>query len=174
MNRIADDESGIETRGLSPVPLGAFEASTNQRVSDGSQPSRAMIATDSSAFWGFEDSNQKSVLRTERIAPEVVQTPQQQPTSQEALIGRLQRRASEGDDDALATLKMLDSMHGEYSSRMPVRMSESPPVHQRVWRDASSRSPEVTNATHQALAQLASQGDTTALSTLRMLEAQFD
>ena len=49
------------------------------------------------------------------MAAEVARSPQQQPTSQEALIGRLQKRASEGDDDALATLKMLDSMHGEYS-----------------------------------------------------------
>ena len=176
MNRIADDECGVDTRQWNPVPLGAFETNMNQRVSNGSQPSRAVIATYSSAFWGgFEDSDQKSVLRTERIATEVVQTPQQQPTSQEALIGRLQQRASRGEDDALATLQMLDSMHGQYSSRMPVRMSESPPVNQRVWPDAGSRSPEkmfeVPSATHQALAQLASQGDTTALSTLRMNEA---
>ena len=69
---------------------------------------------------------------------------------------------------------MLDSMHGEYSSRMP-RMSESPPVEKKIWPDAGNRSPgtmfEVPSATHQALAQLASQGDMTALSTLRMLEA---
>ena len=120
MNRIADDECGADTRQWSPVPLGAFETNMNQRVSNGSQPSRAVIATDSSAFWGgFEDSDQKSVLRTERIAAEVAQSPQQQPTSQEALIGRLRQKASRGGGDALATLHMLESMHGAYGSVSP-------------------------------------------------------
>jgi hypothetical protein len=54
-------------------------------------------------------------------------------------------------------------------------MSESPPVDRRVRPDAGNRSPEtmfdVPSATHQALAHLARQGDKTALSTLRMLEA---
>ena len=81
------------TRGSgAPGPLGAFEANTNQRVSNGSQPSRAVIAADTSAFWGgFEDSDQTE-LRTGRVAAEVARSPQQQPTSQEALIGRLQQR----------------------------------------------------------------------------------
>jgi hypothetical protein len=92
MNRIADDECGVDTRQWSPVPLGAFEANTNQRVSNGPQPSRAVIAADTSAFWGgFEDSDQTE-LRTGRVAAEVARSPQQQPTSQEALIGRLQQR----------------------------------------------------------------------------------
>jgi hypothetical protein len=134
-----------------------------------------VLKKDTSAFWeGLEYSGQTE-LRKERIAAEIAQSPQHQPTSQEALIGRLQQRASRGDGDALATLQMLDSMHGAYDSVKPVRMSESPPVDRRVRPDAGSRLPEtmfdVTSATHQALAHLASQGDKTALSTLRMLEA---
>ena len=116
MNRIADDEGGVETRQWTPVPLGGFETYASQRVSSSAQLSGTGAEADSSAFWGgFEDSDQKSVMQKE-IA-KVERSPQQQPTSQQALIGRLQRRAAEGDDDALATLKMLDSMHGEYNSR---------------------------------------------------------
>ena len=109
MNRITDDEGGVETRQWSPVPLGGFETNANHGVSNGSQPGGPTSTVDSSAFWGFEDSDRNSVLRTERVA-KVEQSPQQQPDhwSQEALIGRLQQRASKGDDDALATCR-LDS-----------------------------------------------------------------
>ena len=143
MNIITDEECGVETRQWSPVPLGGFETNASHGISNGSQPGGSKNTMDSSAFWGFEDPDQKSVLRTERIVP-AEQSPQQQPNhhSQEALIGRQQKRASEGDDDALATLKMMDSMHGQHSLRMPVRMSESPPVKLSVWADAGDRSPE--------------------------------
>jgi hypothetical protein len=120
--------------------------------------------TDTSAFWGGFENSDQTELRTGKVAAEVARSPQQQPTTQDALIGRLQQRASRGDDDALATLRMLDSMHGAYSSNssnssgMPVRMSESPPVEKRVWPDAGSCSPEtmfeVPSATHLALAHL--------------------
>jgi hypothetical protein len=119
MNRIADDEDGVDTRQWSPVPLGAFEANTNQCASNRSQSSKAVIAMDTSAFWeGLEYSGQTE-LRTERIAAEVAQSPQQQPTSQEALIGRLRQKVSRGGGDALATLHMLESMHGAYGSVSP-------------------------------------------------------
>ena len=59
-----------------------------------------------------------------------------------SIIGRLQQKASMGDDDALATLRMLEAMHGSYSRGRPMRMSVSPPVDQRVRPDAGNRSPE--------------------------------
>ena len=116
MNRIADEEGEVETRQWSPVPLGGFETNASHGASNGSQPGGSKITMDSSAFWGFDEPDQKPVLRTERII-QAEQSPQQQPNhhSPEALIGRLQKRASEGDDDALATLKMMDSMHGQHS-----------------------------------------------------------
>ena len=179
MNRITDEEGDVETRQWSPVPLGGFETNASHGASNGSQPGESKNTMDSSAFWGFDEPDQKPVLRTERIL-QVGQSPQQQPNhhSPEALIGRLQKRASEGDDDALATLKMMDSLHGQHSmpahtSRIPAHTS--PPVNRSVWTNAGDRSPEkmfeTSSATHLALAQLASQGDTTALSALRMLEA---
>ena len=175
MNRITDEEGDVETRQWSPVPLGGFETNASHGASNGSQPGESMNTMGSSAFWGFDEPDQKPVLRTERII-QAEQSSQQQPNhhSPEALIGRLQKRASEGDDDALATLKMMDSMHGQHM-RVPARMGESPPVNRSVWTNADDRSPEkmfeTSSATHLALAQLASQGDTTALSALRMLEA---
>ena len=66
---------------------------------------------DTSAFWEGFEHEQKSELRSGRIATEVTQSPQQQPTGQEALIRRLQLKASKGDDDALATLRMLESIN---------------------------------------------------------------
>ena len=119
VNRIADAEYEADTRQWSPVPMGAFEANTNRCVNNGPLPSRAVIATDTSAFYGmFEDSDQTE-LRTGRVAAEVARSPQQQPTSQEALIGRLRQKASRGGGDALATLHMLESMHGAYGSVSP-------------------------------------------------------
>ena len=130
-----------------------------------------MNAIDTSAFWGGFEHFEQSELRSERVAKEVAQSPQQQPTDQEALISRLQLKASQGDGDALAMLCMLESMHGPYSGGKPMRMGVSPPVNQRLRPDAGNRSPEtmfnVPSATHQVLAHLASQGDKTALSTLR-------
>ena len=130
---------------------------------------------DTSAFWEGFEHEQKSDLRSRRIATEVTRSPQQQPTDQEALISRLQLKASAGDYDVLATLRMLESMHGAYNGGRPMRMSVSPPVDQRVRSDARNLSPgtmfNVPSATHQMLAHLAGQRDEEALSTLRMLEA---
>ena len=163
MNRISDEEGEVETKQWSPVPLGGFETNASHGASSGSQPGGSKNTMDSSAFWGFDEPDQKPVLRTDGII-QAEQSPQQQPNhhSPEALIGRLQKRASEGDDDALATLKMMDSMHEQHSLRMPARMSESPSVNRSVWTNAGDRSPEkmfeTSSATHLALAQLASQG----------------
>ena len=136
MNRITDEECGVETRQWSPVPLGGFETNASHGVSNGSQPGGLKNTMDSSAFWGYDEQVQKPGMRTERIL-QVEQSPQQQPNhhSPEALIGRLQKRASEGDDDALATLKMMDALHEQHSmpahtSRIPAHTS--PPVNRSV------------------------------------------
>ena len=46
LDRIADNADGVETRQWSPVPLGAFEANTDQRASNGLQLRQAVNAMD--------------------------------------------------------------------------------------------------------------------------------
>ena len=78
-------------------------------------------------------------MRSGRIAEEFTHSRlQQQPTGQEALISRLQLKASKGDTGALATLRMLDSMHGQNRGGSSMRMSGSPSVDQNVRSDARS------------------------------------
>ena len=62
MNRIADEEGEVETRQWSPVPLGGFETNASHGVSNGSQPGGSKITMDSSAFWAFDEPDQKPVL----------------------------------------------------------------------------------------------------------------
>ena len=114
-------------------------------------------------------------MRNGRNAEEFAQSPQQQSMDQEALISRLQLKASRGDTDALATLRMLDSMHGQNRGGRQMGTSESPSVDQKVRSDARDLSPGenfyTPSATLQMLAHLASQGDEETLSTIEMLEA---